>query len=47
MSWRPSKIEDDKNEVRDFVQEVLFEKVVFSWNKGAHQPGGVFCIRII
>jgi hypothetical protein len=37
----PSKIEEDKNEVQDYVQEVLFEKVVFVWNKGALQLGGV------
>jgi hypothetical protein len=37
----PSKIEEDKNEVRDYVKEVLFEKVVFIWNKGTLQLGGV------
>jgi hypothetical protein len=37
----PSKIEEDKNEIQDYVKEVLFEKVVFVWNKGALQPGGV------
>jgi hypothetical protein len=37
----PSKIEEDKNEVRDYVKEVLFEKLVFVWNKGALQLGGV------
>jgi hypothetical protein len=37
----PSKIEEDKNEIRDYVKEVLFEKVVFIWNKGALQPCGV------
>jgi hypothetical protein len=37
----PSKIEEDKSEIRDYVKEVLFEKVVFVWNKGALQPGGV------
>jgi hypothetical protein len=37
----PSKIEEDKNGVQDYVKEVLFEKVVFVWNKGALQPGGV------
>jgi hypothetical protein len=37
----PSKIEEDKNEVQDYVKEVLFEKVEFVWNKGALQPGGV------
>jgi hypothetical protein len=37
----PSKIEEDKNEVQDYVKEVLFEKVVFVWNKGAQQLGGV------
>jgi hypothetical protein len=31
----PGKIEEDKNEIRDYVKEVLFEKVVFVWNKGA------------
>jgi hypothetical protein len=36
-----SKIEEDKNEIQDYVKEVLFEKVVFIWNKGALQPGGV------
>jgi hypothetical protein len=35
----PSKIEEDKNEIQDYVKEVL-EKVVFIWNKGALQPGG-------
>jgi hypothetical protein len=40
-SWRPNKIEEDKNEIRDYVKEVLFEKVVFIWNKGALQPGVV------
>jgi hypothetical protein len=37
----PSKIEEDKNEIQDYVKEALFEKVVFIWNKGALQPGGV------
>jgi hypothetical protein len=37
----PSKTEEDKNEVREYVKEVLFEKVVFVWNKGALQQGGV------
>jgi hypothetical protein len=37
----PSKIEEDKNEVRDYMKEVLFEKVVFIWNKGTLQLGGV------
>jgi hypothetical protein len=37
----PSKIEEDKNEVQDYVKEVLFEKIVFVWNKGALQLGGV------
>jgi hypothetical protein len=37
----PSKIEEGKNEIRDYVKEVLFEKVFFIWNKGALQPGGV------
>jgi hypothetical protein len=37
----PSKTEEDKNEVQDYVKEVLFEKVVFVWNKGALNPGGV------
>jgi hypothetical protein len=37
----PGKIEEDKNEIQDYVKEVLFEKVVFIWNKGALQPGGV------
>jgi hypothetical protein len=36
-----SNIEEDKNEVQDYVKEMLFEKVVFVWNKGALQPGGV------
>jgi hypothetical protein len=27
--------------VQDYVKEVQFEKVVFVWNKGALQPGGV------
>ncbi len=37
----PSKIEEDKNEVQDYVKEVLLEKVVFIWNKVALQLGGV------
>jgi hypothetical protein len=37
----PSNIEEDKNEIQDYVKEVFFEKVVFIWNKGALQPGGV------
>jgi hypothetical protein len=37
----PSKIEEDKNEVQDYVKEVLFEEVVFFWNKGTLQQGGV------
>jgi hypothetical protein len=37
----PSKIEEDKNEVQDYVKEVLFEKVVFVWNKVTLQLGGV------
>jgi hypothetical protein len=37
----PGKIEEDKNEIRDYVKEVLFEKVFFVWNKGALQPGRV------
>jgi hypothetical protein len=37
----PSKIEEDKNEVQDYVKEALFEKVVFVWNKGALQTDGV------
>jgi hypothetical protein len=37
----PRKIEEDKNEIQDYVEEVLFEKVVIVWNKGALQPGGV------
>jgi hypothetical protein len=37
----PSKTEEDKNEVQDYVKEGLFEKVVFVWNKGALNPGGV------
>jgi hypothetical protein len=37
----PSKIEEDKNEVQDYVKEVLFEAVVFFWNKGTLQQGGV------
>jgi hypothetical protein len=36
----PSKIEEDKNEIWDYVKEVLFA-LVFVWNKGALQPGGV------
>jgi hypothetical protein len=36
-----SKIEEDKIEIRGYVKEVLFAKVVFIWNKGALQPGGV------
>jgi hypothetical protein len=26
ISWRPSKIEEDKNELWDYVKEVLFKK---------------------
>ncbi len=37
----PSKIEENENETQDYVKEVLFKKVVFIWNKGALQPGGV------
>jgi hypothetical protein len=37
----PSKIEEDRNELQDYVKEVLFEKVVLVWNKGTLQPGGI------
>jgi len=37
----PAKIEEDKNKVRDYVKDELFERVIFVWDKAALQPSGV------
>lgn len=37
----PDKLEEDKNKVRDYVKEELFERVVFVWNKKALDIGGI------
>jgi hypothetical protein len=41
----PSKIEEDKNEIRDYVKEVLFEKVVFIW-KSWSKEGKAFMVKM-
>ena len=37
----PAKIEEDKNKVRDYVKDELFEWVIFVWDKSALQSNGV------
>jgi len=37
----PDKVEEDKNKVRDYVKEDLFERVVFVWSKAAFTKDGI------
>jgi hypothetical protein len=41
QSGDPSEIKEDKNEVSNSMKEMLFEKIVFVWSKGALQLGGM------
>lgn len=36
----PAKVEEDKNKVRDYVKQDLFECAVFVWNKSTVEKGG-------
>ena len=37
----PAKLEEDKNKVRNYVKDTLFEWAVFVWNKTAIKKDGV------
>jgi hypothetical protein len=38
----PESIEKDKDKVRDYVKEKLYERVIFIWKKSALDQGSVF-----
>jgi hypothetical protein len=38
----PESIEKDKDKVRDYVKEKLYERVIFVWKKSALDQGSVF-----
>jgi hypothetical protein len=38
----PESIEKDKDKVRDYVKEKLYERVIFVWKKSTLDQGGVF-----
>jgi hypothetical protein len=37
----PEKMKEDKEKVREYVKEELFERVVFLWSKASLEHGGV------
>jgi hypothetical protein len=38
----PESVEKDKDKVRDYVKEKLYERVIFVWKKSPLDQGGVF-----
>jgi hypothetical protein len=38
----PESIEKDKDKVRDYVKEKLYERVIFVWKKSALDQGSMF-----
>jgi hypothetical protein len=38
----PESIEKDKDKVRDYVKEKLYERVIFVWKKSALDQGNMF-----
>jgi hypothetical protein len=38
----PESIEKDKDKVRDYVKEKLYERVIFVWEKSTLDQGRVF-----
>ena len=40
----PESVEKDKDKVRDYLKEKLYERVIFVWKKSALDQGGMFHI---
>jgi hypothetical protein len=38
----PESVEKDKDKVRDYVKEKLYERVIFNWKKSSIDQGGMF-----